>query len=115
MSAIHRLWVGNSPDEVLRDVVDTDETYRDLPDAPRALVRTVLDTIDNEEVMRDGARRASHGSPCAPPSRWTRVQPGQQITMHLLSPDPRRPVLVPASPIRHLRQTVGYDPAASAW
>ncbi|WP_326815399.1 ATP-binding protein [Streptomyces sp. NBC_01762] len=57
-AAIHRLRVGNSPDEVLRDVVDSDETYRDLPDAQRALVRTVLDIIDNEEAMRDSAQRA---------------------------------------------------------
>ncbi|WP_392674070.1 sensor histidine kinase [Streptomyces sp. LN785] len=57
-AAIHRLRVGNSPDEVLRDIVDADELYRDLPDAQRALVYTVLDIIDNEEAMRDSAQRA---------------------------------------------------------
>jgi signal transduction histidine kinase len=57
-AAIHRLRVGNSPDEVLRDIVDADEVYRDLPDAQRALVHTVLDIIDNEEALRDSAQRA---------------------------------------------------------
>ncbi|MCX4790680.1 MULTISPECIES: sensor histidine kinase [unclassified Streptomyces] len=57
-AAIHRLRVGNSPEEVLRDVVDADEAYRDLPDAQRTLVYTVLNIIDNEEAMRDSAQRA---------------------------------------------------------
>src|SRR5690242_16082684 len=57
-SAIHRLRVGNSPDEVLRDVVDSDPVYRHLPDSQRSLVYTVLDIIDNEEATRDSAQRA---------------------------------------------------------
>ncbi|MFF2010533.1 ATP-binding protein [Streptomyces sp. NPDC058195] len=57
-AAIHRLRVGNSPEEVLRDVVDADEAYRELPDAQRSLVYTVLTIIDNEEAMRDSAQRA---------------------------------------------------------
>ncbi|WP_405683111.1 sensor histidine kinase [Streptomyces sp. NBC_00057] len=57
-AAIHRLRVGNSPEEVLRDVVDADELYRDLPGAQRTLVHTVLNIIDNEEAMRDSAQRA---------------------------------------------------------
>ncbi|WP_406385293.1 sensor histidine kinase [Streptomyces sp. NBC_01618] len=57
-AAIHRLRVGNSPEEVLRDVVDADDAYRDLPDAQRTLVYTVLNIIDNEEAMRDSAQRA---------------------------------------------------------
>ncbi|MEU8630008.1 ATP-binding protein [Streptomyces sp. NPDC048669] len=57
-AAIHRLRVGNSPDEVLRDVVDADPVYRHLPDAQRSLVYTVLDIIDNEEATRDSAQRA---------------------------------------------------------
>ncbi|MFF9320091.1 ATP-binding protein [Streptomyces sp. NPDC014735] len=57
-AAIHRLRVGNSPEEVLRDVVDADERYRDLPDAQRSLVYKVLNIIDNEEAMRDSAQRA---------------------------------------------------------
>ncbi|MFE5093486.1 sensor histidine kinase [Streptomyces sp. NPDC056638] len=57
-AAIHRLRVGNSPEEVLRDVVDADELYRDLPDAQRTLVHTVLNIVDNEEAMRDSAQRA---------------------------------------------------------
>ncbi|MFF5338970.1 sensor histidine kinase [Streptomyces sp. NPDC013181] len=57
-AAIHRLRVGNSPDEVLRDVVDADPVYRHLPDSQRSLVYTVLDIIDNEEAIRDSAQRA---------------------------------------------------------
>lgn len=57
-SAIHRLRVGNSPEEVLRDVVDSDEVYRELPDSQRTLVYTVLTIIDNEEAARDSAQRA---------------------------------------------------------
>jgi len=57
-AAIHRLRVGNSPDEVLRDVVDNDPVYRHLPDSQRSLVYTVLDIIDNEEATRDSAQRA---------------------------------------------------------
>ncbi|MFE4453545.1 sensor histidine kinase [Streptomyces sp. NPDC056796] len=57
-AAIRRLRASNSPQEVMRDIVDADETYRDLPKAQRALVLQVLDIIDNEEAMRDSAQRA---------------------------------------------------------
>ncbi|MFJ9055300.1 ATP-binding protein [Streptomyces sp. NBC_00111] len=57
-AAIRRLRASNSPQEVMRDVVDADESYRDLPKAQRALVLQVLDIIDNEEAMRDSAQRA---------------------------------------------------------
>ncbi|MET7366531.1 ATP-binding protein [Streptomyces sp. NPDC005566] len=57
-AAIRRLRASNSPQEVMRDVVDADETYRNLPKAQRALVLQVLDIIDNEEAMRDSAQRA---------------------------------------------------------
>ncbi|MFE3517862.1 sensor histidine kinase [Streptomyces sp. NPDC059166] len=57
-AAIRRLRASNSPQEVMRDVVDADESYRNLPPAQRALVLQVLDIIDNEEAMRDSAQRA---------------------------------------------------------
>ena len=57
-AAIRRLRASNSPQEVMRDVVDADESYRNLPKAQRALVLQVLDIIDNEEAMRDSAQRA---------------------------------------------------------
>ncbi|MEU0145154.1 ATP-binding protein [Streptomyces sp. NPDC006288] len=57
-AAIRRLRASNSPQEVMRDVVDADESYRSLPKAQRALVLQVLDIIDNEEAMRDSAQRA---------------------------------------------------------
>ncbi|MFF5727812.1 sensor histidine kinase [[Kitasatospora] papulosa] len=57
-AAIRRLRASNSPQEVMRDVVDADASYRNLPRAQRALVLQVLDIIDNEEAMRDSAQRA---------------------------------------------------------
>ncbi|MBM7442571.1 sensor histidine kinase KdpD [Streptomyces sp. HB132] len=57
-TAIRRLRASNSPQEVMRDVVDADASYRNLPKAQRALVLQVLDIIDNEEAMRDSAQRA---------------------------------------------------------
>ncbi|WP_405812162.1 ATP-binding protein [Streptomyces sp. NBC_01520] len=57
-AAIRRLRASNSPQEVMRDIVDADESSRNLPKAQRALVLQVLDIIDNEEAMRDSAQRA---------------------------------------------------------
>ncbi|WP_229923630.1 ATP-binding protein [Streptomyces candidus] len=57
-AAIKRLRSGESPAEVIRDVVDADEQYRDLPHAQRQLLRTVLEIIDLEEARRESAQRA---------------------------------------------------------
>ena len=57
-AAIRRLRASNSPEEVMRDIVDADESYRNLPQALRGLVFQILDIIDNEEAMRDSAQRA---------------------------------------------------------
>ncbi|GAA3486809.1 sensor histidine kinase [Streptomyces cremeus] len=57
-AAIRRLRSSESPAEVMRDVVDADERYRDLPYAQRELLRTVLDIIDLEEARRESAQRA---------------------------------------------------------
>ncbi|MBT2525185.1 ATP-binding protein [Streptomyces sp. ISL-99] len=57
-ATIRRLRQGQSPDEVMRDMVDADPTYRGLPEPERALVRSVLEIVDNEEAMRDSAQRA---------------------------------------------------------
>ncbi|OEJ24019.1 ATPase [Streptomyces agglomeratus] len=57
-ATIRRLRKGQSPAEVMRDMVDADPTYRDLPEPERALVRSVLEIVDNEEAMRDSAQRA---------------------------------------------------------
>ncbi|WP_030782946.1 ATP-binding protein [Streptomyces sp. NRRL S-920] len=56
--AFWRLRQGESPAEVIRNVVDNDEAYRDLPHAQRELLRSVLDTLDREESMRESAQRA---------------------------------------------------------
>lgn len=57
-TAIHRLRQGESPLEVIRVVVDGDEKYRELPPPQRALLRSVLDIVDNEEAMRESAQRS---------------------------------------------------------
>ncbi|MFD3515544.1 ATP-binding protein [Streptomyces sp. NPDC058657] len=57
-AAIRRLRSGESPAETMRDVVDADERYRDLPYAQRELLRKVLDIIDLEEARRESAQRA---------------------------------------------------------
>ncbi|MFF2520517.1 sensor histidine kinase [Streptomyces liangshanensis] len=57
-AAIYRLRQGESPMEVIRVVVDGDENYRDLSPAQRALLRSVLDIVDNEEAMRESAQRS---------------------------------------------------------
>ncbi|CAM5606633.1 hypothetical protein SBADM41S_04818 [Streptomyces badius] len=54
-AAIRRLRVGNSPDEVMRDIVDADAANRHLPKALREQIYQVLEVIDNEEARRDSA------------------------------------------------------------
>ncbi|MET4923933.1 ATP-binding protein [Streptomyces sp. PSRA5] len=56
--AIHQLRRGNSPQEVMRVIVDGDERYRELPDSQRALLRAILDIVDDEEAMRESAQRS---------------------------------------------------------
>jgi signal transduction histidine kinase len=57
-SAIFRLRQGESPVEVMRAVVEGDDRYRELPDAQRSLLRSVLEIVDNEEAMRESAQRS---------------------------------------------------------
>ncbi|MFE4369558.1 sensor histidine kinase [Streptomyces sp. NPDC056835] len=57
-AAIHRLRQGESPDEVIRAVVNGDERYRELPTAQRSLLRSVLKIVDDEEAMRESAQRS---------------------------------------------------------
>lgn len=57
-AAIHRLRRGQSPAEVIRNIVDASEIHRDLPHVQRVLLRSILDTIDDEEAMRESAQRA---------------------------------------------------------
>ncbi|WP_381792229.1 sensor histidine kinase [Streptomyces niveus] len=56
--AIHQLRRGNSPQEVMHVIVDGDERYRELPDSQRALLRAILDIVDDEEAMRESAQRS---------------------------------------------------------
>ncbi|MGI5442275.1 sensor histidine kinase [Streptomyces shenzhenensis] len=57
-AALYRLRHGESPQEVIRAVLDTDPGLRHLPDAQRELLRTVLTVVDAEESMRDAAQRS---------------------------------------------------------
>ncbi|MFI6691024.1 sensor histidine kinase [Streptomyces sp. NPDC050433] len=56
--AIQQLRRGNSPQEVMHVIVDGDERYRELPDSQRALLRAILDIVDDEEAMRESAQRS---------------------------------------------------------
>ncbi|WP_445399891.1 ATP-binding protein [Streptomyces sp. LE64] len=56
--ALFRLRQGESPADVVRAVVDADPAYRDLPDTQRALLKDVLDIVDNEEAVRESTQRA---------------------------------------------------------
>ncbi|GHH75450.1 ATPase [Streptomyces sulfonofaciens] len=56
--AVFRLKQGSSPDEVIRAVVDEDPDYRDLTKPQRALLRSVLETVDEEEALREVTQRA---------------------------------------------------------
>ncbi|MFI6079847.1 sensor histidine kinase [Streptomyces sp. NPDC051217] len=56
--AIYQLRRGNSPQEVMNVIVDGDERYRELPESQRALLRAILDIVDDEEAMRESAQRS---------------------------------------------------------
>ncbi|MEU1018577.1 MULTISPECIES: ATP-binding protein [unclassified Streptomyces] len=56
--ALWRLRQGETPVDVVRNVVDKDEAYRDLPDAQRQLLRSVLEILDHEGALRESAQRA---------------------------------------------------------
>ncbi|MGX1547028.1 ATP-binding protein [Streptomyces adustus] len=49
---------GNTPREVMRHFIDSDPAYGDLSEAHRTVVKTVLEIVDREEMMRDSAQRA---------------------------------------------------------
>ncbi|OIJ64506.1 sensor histidine kinase [Streptomyces mangrovisoli] len=57
-AALFRLRGGESPQEVMREVVDADPEWRLLPESQRALLRTVLRIVDNEEALRDSSQRS---------------------------------------------------------
>ncbi|WP_239567813.1 ATP-binding protein [Streptomyces sp. G44] len=56
--ALYRLRQGEPPMEVIRNVVDKSEAYRDLPHNQRVLLRSILEILDDEEARRDSAQRA---------------------------------------------------------
>ncbi|WP_328535771.1 ATP-binding protein [Streptomyces sp. NBC_00344] len=60
-AAIHRLKHGESPQEVMRILVDDNEMYRDLPSAQREILSSLLEIVDDEESQREGAQFAFVG------------------------------------------------------
>ncbi|MFI8932016.1 ATP-binding protein [Streptomyces sp. NPDC053474] len=55
---LYRVRQGEAPSEVVRHVIDGDETNRRLPRSQRVLLRSILDILDREEAMRENAQRA---------------------------------------------------------
>ncbi|MCI3929507.1 ATP-binding protein [Streptomyces sp. AN091965] len=55
---LYRVRQGEAPSEVVRHVIDGDETNRRLPLSQRVLLRSILDILDREEAMRENAQRA---------------------------------------------------------
>ncbi|MET8245259.1 ATP-binding protein [Streptomyces sp. NPDC005202] len=57
-AALHQLRCGNSPMEVMRDVIDADPERRQIPESQRSVVRTMLKIVDQEEALRDSTERS---------------------------------------------------------
>ncbi|MER6954625.1 MULTISPECIES: ATP-binding protein [unclassified Streptomyces] len=56
--AVAWLRAGNSPREVIRDLCESDPSFRELDPAQHAVVRKILDIVDHEESLRDSAQRS---------------------------------------------------------
>ncbi|MFB8772712.1 ATP-binding protein [Streptomyces broussonetiae] len=56
--AFRRMVGGVSPDEVLRQLGDYHERYRELPEPLRALLYEVMRIVDQEQAMRDSLARS---------------------------------------------------------
>ncbi|MFG2498989.1 ATP-binding protein [Streptomyces sp. NPDC048441] len=56
--AVFRLRQGEAPSEVIRHLVDGDESFSELPQSQRKMLRHVLDTLDTGEAMRESSQRA---------------------------------------------------------
>ncbi|MEU5514466.1 sensor histidine kinase [Streptomyces griseoaurantiacus] len=56
--SLDRMRAGYSPDEVIREVIDTHPEWRELPDSQRLLIRQVLRVIDREDTLRDSLQRS---------------------------------------------------------
>ena len=57
-AALYRLRGGESPDEVIRNEIDGDAEWRELPKSQRDLVHMVLEIVDREEALRDSSQRS---------------------------------------------------------
>ncbi|MFJ3335812.1 sensor histidine kinase [Streptomyces sp. NPDC086766] len=57
-AAVQYLRSGNSPREVMLDVVDDHPEWRQIPESQRTVVRSILDIVDQEEALRDSTSRS---------------------------------------------------------
>ncbi|MFJ9630411.1 sensor histidine kinase [Streptomyces sp. NPDC091280] len=57
-AALYGMRGGESPAEVIRQIVDTHPQWRELSQSQRDLLRTLLDIVDRETAMRDSAQRS---------------------------------------------------------
>ncbi|MDF3299831.1 sensor histidine kinase [Streptomyces tropicalis] len=57
-TAVQYLRSGNSPREVMLDVIDDHPEWRRIPESQRAVVRMILDIVDQEEAQRDSTARS---------------------------------------------------------
>ncbi|MFF3712755.1 sensor histidine kinase [Streptomyces phaeochromogenes] len=57
-AALYRLQCGESPDEVIRNEIDGDAEWGELPKSQRDLVHMVLEIVDREEALRDSSQRS---------------------------------------------------------
>lgn len=57
-AAVAHLRANNTPREVMRDVIDGDPEWCQIPESQRAVVRMILGIVDQEENMRDSTHRS---------------------------------------------------------
>ncbi|MFE9451312.1 sensor histidine kinase [Streptomyces sp. NPDC006739] len=56
--ALHRLYGGETPREVMQSVFDADPELRHVPDSQRNVVRAVVKAVDREITIRDSTERS---------------------------------------------------------
>ncbi|MEU7056472.1 ATP-binding protein [Streptomyces sp. NPDC046197] len=57
-AALHYLRSGNTPREVMRDIIDGDPEWCRIPESQRQVVRTLLKIVDQEDALRDSTARS---------------------------------------------------------
>ncbi|MFK4147820.1 ATP-binding protein [Streptomyces sp. NPDC004065] len=57
-TAVQYLRANNTPQEVMRDIIDADPDWRRIPESQRSVVWMILKIVDREEVLRDSTQRS---------------------------------------------------------